>query len=171
MKIAKIFLLPVLLIAFATALTSCDEDKTIITDTLYTRVQLVNETTHDTIVAGRTNISGSITITDGSDTTTITIGDPGNETPCLAVRNGDTLSMQFIGVGQDIRYTVEYTALGQSITTSYYPYKVEMTVSGMEPGLYGASATGRSQNTSTDPDEERYINRTFEEENILQVTE
>ncbi|HIT16444.1 MAG TPA: hypothetical protein IAA88_08710 [Candidatus Avimuribaculum pullicola] len=166
-KTAKIFLLPVLLIVLATTLTSCSPDPTIIYDTEQTRVRLVNETTHDTIVAGRTDISISITIGGGSSDET----GEGDETPYLVVRNGDILSMQCLDIDDDIQYTIIYSVFGQRITSNTYPYKVEMTVSGMEMGLYGASVTGSSVNISTDSDEEIYLQPAFEEENILQVIE
>lgn len=177
-KTAKIFLLPALLIALATTLTSCDPDHdepdepdyplNLIVD--YTRVLLVNENTRDSIIVKDRNDPRTSQPNNPEYTTTSK-----NEIDYLTLRNGDRLSMQCIDLREEINYDIAYFALNDTIEISNYPYKVEFEVSNIPPGMYDVTVFGWSEHVITTDQDGKYYNTsyvfTFAETNILNVIE
>lgn len=108
MEMKKEFLCPVTIMA-ACFLMGCGEDDSIIIaqnmglsigDNKESSLEVVNETTHDTL-----RLEGSV------------------GTERLTARNGDILSLQCLSLADSLTYTVTYTVCGEQMVSTGKPYK------------------------------------------------
>lgn len=135
----KEFLCPVTIMA-ACFLMGCGEDYSIIEDDSIiiaqniglsigdnkeSSLEVVNETTHDTL-----RLEGSV------------------GTERLTARNGDILSLQCLSLADSLTYTVTYTVCGEQMVSTGKPYKVEYMVNGKSAGLYNVGFTAANASSA-----------------------
>lgn len=88
-------------------------------------LEVVNETTHDTL-----RLEGSV------------------GTERLTARNGDILSLQCLSLADSLTYTVTYTVCGEQMVSTGKPYKVEYMVNGKSAGLYNVGFTAANASSA-----------------------